>query len=101
VRGSWLDPFGRSAERRTERALAREYAATVEALLPALGPDNRAIAVDLARVPERIRGYGHVKLANLATARVRQRELLERYHGRAAAAPAATVIPIAVADEAA
>jgi indolepyruvate ferredoxin oxidoreductase len=99
VRGSWLDPFGRSAERRTERALAREYAATVAALLPTLGPDNHAIAVDLARVPERIRGYGHVKLANLATARVRQPELLDRYHGRAPAAAAATVIPIAVADE--
>ncbi len=99
VRGGWLDPFGRSQERRTERELAREYAATVEALLPGLSAQRHALAVEIARVPERIRGYGHVKLANLATAQARQRELLDRYHGRAPAAPPARVVPIAVVDE--
>jgi len=97
VRGTWLDPFGRSEERRTERELARSYEATLDALLPALSADNRAVAVDIARLPERIRGYGHVKLANLASAQAHQRELLDRYHGRAPAAAPARRPPIAVA----
>jgi len=101
LRGSWLDVFGRTEERRMERALVREYEATIDELLGALDRDNLAVAVAIAKVPERIRGYGHVKLANVATAKARQRELLDRFHGRAADAPPTQKkpIPIAVVDQ--
>ncbi|NMG67176.1 indolepyruvate ferredoxin oxidoreductase family protein [Azoarcus indigens] len=65
LRGSWLDPFGHTAERRMERELAARYAEMMEALLPRLTAENLASAVELAALPERVRGYGHVKLASL------------------------------------
>jgi indolepyruvate ferredoxin oxidoreductase len=68
LRGTRLDPFGRSAERRMERALAERYADMIAALLPRLTNDNLSNAVELARLPERIRGFGHVKLASLRVA---------------------------------
>jgi indolepyruvate ferredoxin oxidoreductase len=96
VRGTWLDPFGHTAERKLERQLARDYEATIHELLGMLNRDNRALAVAIAQVPERIRGYGHVKLANVATARAKGRELMERWHGRPIeTAPASRTIPIA------
>ena len=79
IRGSAVDPFGHTAERKLERQLARDYAAIVGELLATLAPDNRALAVAIAKVPERIRGYGHVKLANVTTARAKWNELLERW----------------------
>ncbi|MGM9487063.1 indolepyruvate ferredoxin oxidoreductase family protein, partial [Ideonella sp. YS5] len=91
VRGTWLDPFGHTEERKLERQLADDYEELLRGtLLPALSTANHAAAVALARLPERIRGYGHVKLANLATARAQQTDLLQRFaSGEApAAAPA-------------
>jgi indolepyruvate ferredoxin oxidoreductase len=85
LRGTWLDPFGHTAERRLERQLARDYAATIDGLLDTLSAANRPLAVAIAQVPERMRGYGHVKLANVATARAREKELLERWRGGAGA----------------
>ncbi len=82
IRGRWFDPFGHTAERRIERQLARDYEALIDEVLASLSADNHALAVAIAKVPENIRGYGHVKLANLATAKGRWRELLDRYHGR-------------------
>jgi indolepyruvate ferredoxin oxidoreductase len=90
-RGSWLDPFGHTEERKLERQLADDYEHLLRGtLLPALSGDNHAAAVALAKLPERIRGYGHVKLANVATARAQQADLLQRFaSGEApAAAPA-------------
>ena len=96
LRGSWLDPFGHTAERRLERQLARDYEATVGELLEGLDAGRRALAVAIAKLPEGIRGYGHVKLANVATVRGKQRELLDRWRGVAPAAGAAPkVISIA------
>jgi indolepyruvate ferredoxin oxidoreductase len=105
VRGTWLDPFGHTEERRLERELARDYEAMIrDEILPALTADRHALAQQIARVPERIRGYGHVKLANLATGRAQWRELLDRWHGREGdaktkptAAERGRVIPIASA----
>lgn len=71
LRGTALDPFGYSTERRTERALIVEYRARVERLLASLTPDKLATAVAIAEVPEEIRGYGHVKERNLELARVK------------------------------
>ena len=83
LRGTALDPFGRTDERRTERALIGRYEARVRELLAALAvdasPRRRALAVQIASVPHTVRGFGHVKLANLALARVREAELLHRF----------------------
>jgi indolepyruvate ferredoxin oxidoreductase len=69
LRGTPLDPFGRTEERRGERALLAEYRACIEEVLRTLGPANLALAVEIARVPEMIRGYGHVKARHLDAAR--------------------------------
>ncbi|MCE9657080.1 MAG: indolepyruvate ferredoxin oxidoreductase family protein [Burkholderiales bacterium] len=69
LRGTAFDPFGRTEERRTERALIVEYRESLEEVLRTLGPANLALAVEIARVPEMIRGYGHVKQRHLDAAR--------------------------------
>ncbi len=84
LRGTRLDPFGWTAERRTERALIGAYEALVDELLAGLSAERLPLAVELARLPEGIRGYGHVKEANLARVRERWRTLLERWRGGAA-----------------
>ncbi|HEX7768887.1 MAG TPA: DUF6537 domain-containing protein, partial [Dokdonella sp.] len=68
--------FGYTAERRMERQLIADYARTVDELLAGLSPDNVALAVDIASVPELIRGYGHVKERHHADAMKRQDALL-------------------------
>ncbi|MBI2745880.1 MAG: indolepyruvate ferredoxin oxidoreductase family protein [Burkholderiales bacterium] len=69
LRGTTFDPFGRTDERRTERALIADYRACIEELLAGLSAANHAAAVEIARLPEQIRGYGHVKARHLATVR--------------------------------
>ena len=80
LRGTWLDPFGRGEERRAERALIGEYRAGIERLLPRLRDGNLALAVEIASIPEEIRGFGHVKARNLAAAREKWRRLEERFY---------------------
>ncbi len=79
LRGRWLDPFGHSADRRTERRLIAEYETVVEELLAKLSPENYGLAVEIAQIPEQIRGYGHVKLRHLASAKRRETELLAAF----------------------
>ncbi len=81
LRGTALDIFGRSEERKTERALIVEYEACVNELLQTLNADNRALATDIARVPEDIRGYGHVKERHLKIARPKWDALMQRWRG--------------------
>jgi indolepyruvate ferredoxin oxidoreductase len=81
LRGTALDPFGRTAERRTERALIVEYRACVEELLKSLDVGNRALAAEIARIPEDIRGYGHVKERHLKAARLKWQALMVRWRG--------------------
>jgi indolepyruvate ferredoxin oxidoreductase len=76
LRGTRFDPFGRTEERRTERRLIEEYDATVRELVAGLTRDNHALAVRIASVPEKIRGFGHVKEAHLATAEAERGKLL-------------------------
>ncbi|MDR3098140.1 MAG: 2-oxoacid:acceptor oxidoreductase family protein, partial [Paraburkholderia sp.] len=79
VRGTWLDPFGKTLERRMERALADDYEATLRgALANVTASDTTNRASDLAKfasLHQRVRGYGHVKLANLASVKRGEREL--------------------------
>ncbi|MFN7725984.1 MAG: indolepyruvate ferredoxin oxidoreductase family protein [Rubrivivax sp.] len=79
LRGTALDPFGRTEERRSERALITEYRACIEELLKTLNTDNRAQAVAIARIPEDIRGYGHVKARHLAAARTKWTQLMQAW----------------------
>ncbi len=99
LRGRWLDPFGHTEERRLERQLARDYETLIAKVLTGLAPDKHSLAVAIARTPEGIRGYGHVKLANLASARARWRELVERFDApTGGVGPARPTIPIAAAE---
>jgi indolepyruvate ferredoxin oxidoreductase len=79
LRGTPFDLFGYSAERRAERQLARDYEARVEELLARLQPANHAAAVELARLPEQIRGFGHIKEQSTAAAKRREAELLDAW----------------------
>ncbi len=79
LRGTALDPFGRTEERRTERALIQEYRQCIEGLLAELTPERLALAVEIASIPEDIRGYGHVKERNLAAARIKWKALMARW----------------------
>ena len=79
LRGSALDPFGRTEERRTERALIAEYRGCVEELLTRLDGARLAQAVEIARIPEDIRGYGHVKLRHLTAARAKWATLMAQW----------------------
>jgi indolepyruvate ferredoxin oxidoreductase len=69
LRGTAFDIFGRTEERRTERALIGEYRASIDEVLQTLSASNLTQAVEIARIPEDIRGYGHVKERHLAAAR--------------------------------
>ena len=76
-RSSLLDPFGHTEERKGERALIVEYRNTIAALLPTLSSENLSQMVELARVPEDIRGYGHVKERHLKNAKQKEARLLD------------------------
>jgi len=64
LRGTRLDPFGRTEERKMERALIGKYEDAVKAILDKLNAGNHQAAVELARLPEDIRGFGHIKEAS-------------------------------------
>ena len=80
LRGTAFDIFGYSAERKIERQLIADYENTISGLLSGLSADNYDAAVDIASIPEHIRGFGHVKQAHLKDARKREAELIEQFH---------------------
>jgi len=79
LRGTTFDIFGHTAERRTERKLIADYETMLTELIAALTPDNHALAVEIARVPEQIRGYGHIKERNIKKAKEREASLLAAF----------------------
>jgi indolepyruvate ferredoxin oxidoreductase len=78
LRGTRFDIFGRSEERRAERRLIAEYEAVIGEIVDRLTPDNHSTAVELAGLPLEIRGFGHIKEANLIRAKAKQAGLLVR-----------------------
>ena len=86
LRGSALDVFGRTQERRMERQLIADYERSVSAALANLTAENLARTVELASLPEHIRGFGHVKAAHLDAIRPRWRELDQMLGGGGTAA---------------
>jgi indolepyruvate ferredoxin oxidoreductase len=84
LRGTPLDVFGYTRERRTERQLIRDYEKLLAEILDKLSPANHAIAVGLASIPEKIRGFGHIKARHLEAAKREEADLLARFREPAA-----------------
>ena len=79
LRGTVLDPFGYTRERRRERGLIERYERVVSSLIDDLDHANHAIAIEIASLPDRIRGFGHVKARSIEEAERREVELLQRF----------------------
>ncbi|MDT3685750.1 MAG: indolepyruvate ferredoxin oxidoreductase family protein [Pseudorhodoplanes sp.] len=85
LRGTPLDIFGYSEERRTERKLIADYEAMLDEILQKLTPENHPLGVGLAAIPEKIRGFGHVKARHLKAAKADEAALLDQF--RATSSP--------------
>jgi len=83
LRGTAFDPFGYGRERRTERGLVKDYEAMLSEIISGLTPDNHHLATGLAAIPEKIRGFGHVKARHLAAAKAEEAALLEQFRAGA------------------
>ncbi|MFY9129024.1 MAG: indolepyruvate ferredoxin oxidoreductase family protein [Limnohabitans sp.] len=79
LRGTALDIFGKTEERQTERALIQEYIDSVTEVLASLNIENHSIAVQLANVPDQIKGFGHVKERNLTVAMVQWQNSMDAF----------------------
>ena len=79
LRGTAFDLFGRTEERRSERALIARYRQSIEHVLTSLDAGKHALALEIARLPEQIKGFGHVKERNLAAASQRWDVLLAQW----------------------
>ncbi len=84
LRGTAFDPFGRTAERRMERQLVSDYERLLTEILERLTVANHHLAVGLAAIPEKIRGFGHVKARYLAGAKSDEAALLDQFRSGAA-----------------
>jgi indolepyruvate ferredoxin oxidoreductase len=87
LRGSLLDPFARTADRKLDRQLIADYERIVDEIVAGLKPSNFDTAVELAGLPEQIRGFGHIRERYLANAKKREAALLDAF--RRPEAPAA------------
>jgi indolepyruvate ferredoxin oxidoreductase len=79
LRGTPLDVFGYTHERRVERQLVRDFEARLEEILGKLTAENHAVAVGLANIPQKIKGFGHIKARNLEAAKKEEADLLARF----------------------
>jgi indolepyruvate ferredoxin oxidoreductase len=75
LRGTAFDPFGRTDERRAERQAITDFERTIDEIASRLTPANHAAAVELAELPQSVKGFGHVKAANAGKARIREKAL--------------------------
>jgi indolepyruvate ferredoxin oxidoreductase len=82
LRGTLFDPFGKTAERKRERSLIVEYRKLLDELVASVSADNYDLAVEIASLPEKIKGYGHVKERHLAEFDATRTQLLAKIHGR-------------------
>ncbi len=89
LRGTAFDLFGKTAERKMERALIAQYQASMNEVLQALSADNTAVALELARLPEQIKGFGHVKERNVQAVQAKWAALTAQLHNPVVAQKAA------------
>jgi indolepyruvate ferredoxin oxidoreductase len=83
LRGGALDPFAGTDERKAERALIQQYRDCIDELLKTLNAANLPLAAEIARIPEEIRGYGHVKDRHLKAARIKWDGLMAQWRAGA------------------
>jgi indolepyruvate ferredoxin oxidoreductase len=81
-RGTWLDLWRTDHDRVAERELLRRYEERLDEILAKLTPENHAVAVALARIPEKIRGFGHIKARHIAAAQAEEERLLGDFRRR-------------------
>ena len=86
LRGSKLDPFGWSADRRLERELLERYETLLDRIAAELDESRFELALELARLPEQVRGYGPIKSAAAARARAVEQALWQQWTSPAARA---------------
>ena len=79
LRGTPLDIFGNTEEREMERALIGEYVASIDEVLAKLNADNHALALDIANLPDAVKGFGHVKARNVVAVRSKWDGLMEKW----------------------
>jgi len=79
LRGTPFDPFGYSTERKTERRLIADYEELAREIAAKVNARNHSLAVALASIPEKIRGYGHVKARHLEAAKREESDLLAKF----------------------
>jgi indolepyruvate ferredoxin oxidoreductase len=84
LRGTRFDPFGYSQERRAERKLIVDYEGMLDEVMTALSPANHHVAVGLAAIPEKIRGFGHIKARSIMVAKADEAALLEQFRAGSA-----------------
>jgi indolepyruvate ferredoxin oxidoreductase len=84
LRGSAFDPFGYSAERREERDAIANFERLMRRVMSQLSTDRKEVAISLARLPQSVRGFGHVKERNLRLAQEQERKLVEAFFNSAA-----------------
>ncbi|WP_293898661.1 indolepyruvate ferredoxin oxidoreductase family protein [Phenylobacterium sp.] len=87
LRGTAMDPFGHTAERKMERGLVAEFEAELDRIVGGLDAAHHLLAVKLAQVPQQIRGYGHIKDASVGPARAEAKRLWKDWEKVAAKAP--------------
>jgi indolepyruvate ferredoxin oxidoreductase len=80
LRGTVFDVFGYTEERKIERALIAKYKNSIEEILQVFNADNMVLALEIARIPEHIKGFGHVKARHLAAANLRWATLMQQLH---------------------
>jgi indolepyruvate ferredoxin oxidoreductase len=81
LRGTAFDIFGYSAERKHERRLVDDFEASVGSIVARLKSENLKAAIELSRIPEKIRGYGHVKESSIAAAELESSRLKAAFEG--------------------
>src|SRR6185436_8179604 len=89
LRGGAFDIFGKTEERRMERQLIVDYRNSIDELLTGLSPGNHTLAVEIARLPEQIRGYGHVKEEHFAKVKAKWASLMAAWRNPVAEKAAA------------
>ncbi len=82
LRGTRWDIFGYTRDRRMERQLINDYRGTIRHLLEDLSRENYATAVEIAALPDTIRGFGYIKAVSAEAARHQREQLLDRFYGR-------------------
>ena len=79
LRATALDPFGKTQERQQERQLIVTYKSLIQELMNSEGSKNLELIIQIANVPDSIKGFGHVKERSIKLAEIRWSKLMEEW----------------------